>query len=137
MIFCKIFLYIMILKNMMFKRGLNCSVYCIIVILLCCAFCLQNIHHHDDWRFPECLHRPVDEDRKWLQPCQVSFKFCNNRHDFEFRVIEFAQFILFHFKLDIAVRLSLNCGDSAFTITATNNKTLVSTAQKPFYSYTF
>jgi len=31
---------------------------------------VQNIHEHEDWRFPACLHEPIDDgDQKdWLIP---------------------------------------------------------------------
>lgn len=34
---------------------------------------IQNVHQNDDWRFPQCLHQPVDANgqRKWLKPSSM------------------------------------------------------------------
>lgn len=35
---------------------------------------VQNIHQHDDWQFPVCLHGPTDDhEKKWLRPSEFIY----------------------------------------------------------------
>jgi hypothetical protein len=37
---------------------------------------VQNVHEHDNWMFPRCLHGELD-NRQWLLPCELKVGFCH------------------------------------------------------------